>query len=75
MWGLVTVTQPINLSTSTTSPTFPYTINPSLTKTNFSYLFNLTMFKEPTSYKEACKYPKWVDAMDVELDALNKNNT
>ncbi|GJR06489.1 ribonuclease H-like domain, reverse transcriptase, RNA-dependent DNA polymerase [Tanacetum coccineum] len=31
--------------------------------------------EEPRNYKEASKDKKWIDAMEIELDSINKNNT
>lgn len=71
----IAVSQHISLSTSITPPTFPYTINPLLGKSHISYLFNLSMVREPSSYKEACQYPGWIDAMNSKLEALIQNQT
>nr|GFC79117.1 ribonuclease H-like domain, reverse transcriptase, RNA-dependent DNA polymerase [Tanacetum cinerariifolium]GFC91277.1 ribonuclease H-like domain, reverse transcriptase, RNA-dependent DNA polymerase [Tanacetum cinerariifolium] len=31
--------------------------------------------EEPRNYKEAATYEKWIEAMEIELDSINKNNT
>nr|GEZ17931.1 zinc finger, CCHC-type [Tanacetum cinerariifolium] len=31
--------------------------------------------KEPWNYKEALKDEKWIEAMEIELDSINRNNT
>ncbi|GJY21037.1 zinc finger, CCHC-type containing protein [Tanacetum coccineum] len=31
--------------------------------------------EEPRNYKEASKDEKWIEAMEIELDSINKNNT
>ncbi|PWA92889.1 zinc finger, CCHC-type [Artemisia annua] len=31
--------------------------------------------EEPRNYKEASKDKKWIEAMEIELDSINKNNT
>ncbi|GJZ61360.1 zinc finger, CCHC-type containing protein [Tanacetum coccineum] len=31
--------------------------------------------EEPRNYKEASTYKKWIEAMEIELDSINKNNT
>nr|GEW87603.1 zinc finger, CCHC-type [Tanacetum cinerariifolium] len=31
--------------------------------------------EEPQNYKEASKDEKWIEAMEIELDSINKNNT
>ncbi|GJR79245.1 cysteine-rich receptor-like protein kinase 8 [Tanacetum coccineum] len=47
-----------------------------ITKPSTLHLINsLNTEKEPTSYKQASKHPKWVEAMNKELDALESNNT
>lgn len=73
--GNVTLPTVFSTTNTITPPTFPYIINPSFTKPHIAFLFNLTMTAEPTSYKEACKHPEWVDAMNAELTALAKNHT
>nr|GEX36646.1 zinc finger, CCHC-type [Tanacetum cinerariifolium] len=35
----------------------------------------LFMEEEPCNYKEASTYKKWIEAMEIELDSINKNNT
>ncbi|GJT42791.1 zinc finger, CCHC-type containing protein [Tanacetum coccineum] len=35
----------------------------------------LLMEEEPRTYKEASKDEKWIEAMEIELDSINKNNT
>nr|GFB94526.1 ribonuclease H-like domain, reverse transcriptase, RNA-dependent DNA polymerase [Tanacetum cinerariifolium] len=35
----------------------------------------LFMEEEPHNYKEASTYKKWIEAMEIELDSINKNNT
>ncbi|GKA42326.1 zinc finger, CCHC-type containing protein, partial [Tanacetum coccineum] len=35
----------------------------------------LLMEEEPRNYKEASKDEKWIEAMEIELDSINKNNT
>ncbi|GKC71361.1 putative RNA-directed DNA polymerase [Tanacetum coccineum] len=42
---------------------------------NFSFVTNLNKTVEPKSYKEAVLDSKWIDAMNAEIKALNKNNT
>lgn len=38
-------------------------------------LITRSALKEPTSYKQAAKDPKWVAAMEVEVHALHTNQT
>nr|GEU96263.1 retrovirus-related Pol polyprotein from transposon TNT 1-94 [Tanacetum cinerariifolium] len=48
----------------------------SITKPSTLHLINsLNTEKEPTSYKDASKHPKWVEETNKELDALESNNT
>ncbi|GJR40528.1 putative RNA-directed DNA polymerase [Tanacetum coccineum] len=42
---------------------------------NFSFVTSLNKTCEPKSFKEAVLDSKWVDAMNSEIKALNKNNT
>ena len=39
------------------------------------YICAISTQDEPTSYKEAIKYPEWIQAMNEELQALELNNT
>ncbi|GJW96531.1 ribonuclease H-like domain-containing protein [Tanacetum coccineum] len=49
----------------------------SYAKLNVNYYFATTLNKsvEPTSYYEAAKDPKWIEAMNEEIDALYRNYT
>lgn len=58
-----------------TPPTFPYILSSTLSDSYVDYLLNISLEKEPFSYKEASKIPHWVDAMEDELHALDKNHT
>ena len=40
-----------------------------------SFSANISTFSEPTSYKQACKDPHWVQAMDCKLMTLDNNYT
>ncbi|OIT00537.1 hypothetical protein A4A49_60071, partial [Nicotiana attenuata] len=40
-----------------------------------SYLSKITSIREPLSYEEAASDPKWLDAMQKELNALKDNST
>lgn len=40
-----------------------------------SFLSNLSTHREPTSYHEAVVDPRWLSAMELELQALSSNNT
>ncbi|XP_071704595.1 uncharacterized protein [Rutidosis leptorrhynchoides] len=41
---------------------------------NVCFVSNLNKNLEPKSYEQACKDPKWVEAMNLEIEALNRNN-
>ncbi|KAJ0890287.1 putative RNA-directed DNA polymerase [Helianthus annuus] len=42
---------------------------------NFSFVSSLNKSVEPNSFNEAVKDPRWVEAMNSEMEALNRNNT
>ncbi|KAJ0492486.1 putative RNA-directed DNA polymerase [Helianthus annuus] len=46
-----------------------------LSKENFSFVSLLNKTLEPTCYDEAAKDPRWVEAMNKEMEALFRNNT
>ncbi|CAL8994313.1 unnamed protein product [Prunus brigantina] len=46
-----------------------------LSKSYASYLCQLSSVCVPTKLQDALSNPKWMDAMNVEMDALNKNKT
>ncbi|KAJ0528553.1 putative RNA-directed DNA polymerase [Helianthus annuus] len=46
-----------------------------LSKENFSFVSLLNKTLEPTCYNEAAKDPRWVEAMNKEMEALFRNNT
>ncbi|CAL8174598.1 unnamed protein product [Prunus armeniaca] len=46
-----------------------------LSKSYASYLCQLFSVCVPTKLQDALSNPKWMDAMNVEMDALNKNKT
>ena len=47
----------------------------SLSRNNLCFATNLNKCVEPKSYEEAAKDPKWYEAMNNEIEALNRNNT
>nr|GEX71205.1 putative reverse transcriptase, RNA-dependent DNA polymerase, Gag-polypeptide of LTR copia-type [Tanacetum cinerariifolium] len=46
-----------------------------LSRSNLCVPTTLNKSVEPTSYYEALKDNNWVDAMNNEIEALNRNNT
>ena len=42
---------------------------------NYVFSTNLNKMKEPATYEEACKNPRWIEAMNEEIAALNRNGT
>ncbi|KAJ0483933.1 putative RNA-directed DNA polymerase [Helianthus annuus] len=46
-----------------------------LSPENFCFISNLDKTIEPKSFKEAVKDPNWVQAMNDEMEALNRNGT
>lgn len=65
-------------STASSASMYPissYMSYTSLSDSYFKSVCNFAAVKEPTSYAEAIPDPKWIEAMDQELKALNDNNT
>lgn len=46
-----------------------------LNKENFVFSTNLNKIVEPKTFNEAAKNRKWIDAMNLEIEELNRNNT
>ncbi|GKC58870.1 ribonuclease H-like domain-containing protein [Tanacetum coccineum] len=46
-----------------------------LSHENYSFSTNINKIYEPNSYNEAFSDNRWVEAMNLEMEALNKNNT
>ncbi|XP_022014149.1 uncharacterized protein LOC110913635 [Helianthus annuus] len=46
-----------------------------LSNDNFCFTTSLNKKIEPSCYEEAAKDPKWIEAMNKEMDALFRNNT
>ena len=42
---------------------------------SFCFSSNLNKSFEPTCYEEAILYPQWIDALNAEIEALNKNKS
>ncbi|GJU80490.1 hypothetical protein Tco_1282855 [Tanacetum coccineum] len=42
---------------------------------NFMFTTNLNKIQEPATYLEAVKDSRWIDAMNQEMEALNRNKT
>ncbi|GJT63798.1 retrovirus-related pol polyprotein from transposon TNT 1-94 [Tanacetum coccineum] len=52
-----------------------YTNYSNLTPNSLHFINNIHKVTEPTTYLQASKNPKWVEAMNLEIQALEKNNT
>lgn len=63
------------VASGTTPHTFPYLVNHSLHTSYVDYLLNISVEREPFTFKEASSHPKWVEAMEAELQALDNNCT
>ncbi|GJR90038.1 ribonuclease H-like domain-containing protein [Tanacetum coccineum] len=46
-----------------------------LSSDNYSFVINLNKTYEPKSYKEAASDPRWIEAMNSEMEALIRNMT
>ncbi|KAJ0925089.1 putative RNA-directed DNA polymerase [Helianthus annuus] len=46
-----------------------------LTADNVAYISSLNKTSEPSSYSEASKDPRWIEAMNLEMEALMRNQT
>ncbi|GJX89107.1 putative RNA-directed DNA polymerase [Tanacetum coccineum] len=46
-----------------------------LNNVNYCFVTTLNKSVEPTNYYEAIKDPRWVEAMNLEIEALTRNNT
>ncbi|GJU92472.1 putative RNA-directed DNA polymerase [Tanacetum coccineum] len=46
-----------------------------LSRENYVFSTNLNKIYEPKTYNEACKDNRWIDAMNLEMEALNRNGT
>ena len=42
---------------------------------NYNFSTSLNKIREPKTYKEAATNPKWIEAMNLEVEALNRNET
>ncbi|GJU37394.1 ribonuclease H-like domain-containing protein [Tanacetum coccineum] len=52
-----------------------YVTYTNLNTSNCCFSTNLNNSSEPTSYFEAIKNPNWIEAMNNEIEAINRNNT
>ncbi|GKA21412.1 ribonuclease H-like domain-containing protein [Tanacetum coccineum] len=52
-----------------------YVTYTNLNTSNYCFSINLNKSSEPTSYFEAVKNPNWIEAINNEIEALNRNNT
>ena len=62
-------------NTQYTPPTFPFIQPTHLSPAYASFLANMSIIQEPTSYREASTKREWIEAMQLELDALEANKT
>ncbi|GJU86702.1 putative RNA-directed DNA polymerase [Tanacetum coccineum] len=46
-----------------------------LSSENYSFSTNINKLSEPKSFAKACADPRWVEAMNLEMEALNRNGT
>lgn len=65
----------LNAPTAYTPYTYPYTISPSFKPAYVNFLANVSSMHEPYSYSQAKKAYEWVQAMNQELEALERNKT
>ena len=42
---------------------------------HYAFMMKVATIREPENFTEAAKDPRWVEAMDEEMQALDKNNT
>ncbi|GJU12707.1 RmlC-like cupins superfamily protein [Tanacetum coccineum] len=56
-------------------PLFASTDFPGIPQQHIAFLANVFAQPEPTRYQQAIQHPGWVEAMNKELEALEKNNT
>nr|GEU79068.1 hypothetical protein [Tanacetum cinerariifolium] len=55
-------------------PLFASTYFPGISQQHIAFLANVFAQPEPTRYQQAIQHPGWVEAMNKELEALEKNN-
>lgn len=61
--------------TTITNPLFPYISYTHLSPSHKAYIVSLNSEIEPNSYTAASLDPRWVKAMQLEIDALNASGT
>ena len=42
---------------------------------HYAFMMKVATIREPENFTEAAKDPRWVEAMNEEMQALNKNET
>ncbi|GKD31481.1 ribonuclease H-like domain-containing protein, partial [Tanacetum coccineum] len=52
-----------------------YVTYTNLNTSNYCFSINLNKSSEPTSYFKVVKNPNWIEVMNNEIEALNRNNT
>lgn len=65
----------IHTTSSTKYSPSSYLNYSNLSTSNSHFLLNLSLHTEPTTYNQAAKHPKWVEAMQKEFQALEQNQT
>lgn len=65
----------VTTSNGYTPNTFPYSISKYLNRAYVNFLTNISSEYEPNTYDQARKNDEWIKAMQLETDALEKNET
>ncbi|GJU12053.1 ribonuclease H-like domain-containing protein [Tanacetum coccineum] len=60
---------------SSSEGSVPSNSSPLLNSSNYCFSTTLNKSTEPTTYSEAIKNPNWIEAMNNEIEALNRNDT
>nr|GEU79064.1 hypothetical protein [Tanacetum cinerariifolium] len=66
---------PIGTKSSPHYPLFALTYFLGIPQQHIAFLANVFAQPEPTRYQQAIQHPGWVESMNKELEALEKNNT
>ncbi|GAA0139646.1 transmembrane signal receptor [Lithospermum erythrorhizon] len=65
----------VNCTSPHLPPTFPYIKLPHTLSAHQAFLANVSVEQEPFSFKQASTSPKWMEAMNKELQALENTST